>query len=131
MSINERGYPKRDFTERIAVTQRHTQAFRGRLAATHWMYVAQSRRQGQGYMDFENNWGDADPESPAQFCMDEHGRVRLRGRIAGGAVGTVAFTLPPGFWPEQPQSFNLANGDSGYAICEIGTDGAVTVVGIV
>ena len=129
VTIMTRGYPK-DVATRFVVTQRKTQPYRGVLPATQWIYVAFSRRN-QGVMDFENGWGDADPDAPAQFCMDEHARVRLRGRISGGTVGTVAFTLPWGFRPPIPQKFNLANGDSGYAIIEVTPDGAATVTGIV
>jgi hypothetical protein len=127
----ERGYPKVRVEERIMDVHRRSQPYRGLLSATQWMYVAASRRNNQGYLDFEGTWTDADPDSPVQFCMDEHGRVRLRGRIAGGAVGTTVFTLPEGFRPSQPQSFNLANGDTGYAILEINTDGTVVVMGVV
>lgn len=126
----ERGYPKKG-VERIADLQRGSLQYRGRQTATQWIYISQSRRGGYGYMNYEGTWGDGDPNAPGQFCMDEHGRIRLRGRITGGAVGTVAFTLPPGFAPAIPQSFNLANGQTGYAIFEIGTDGAATVVGVV
>ena len=125
-----RGYPK-GAALRLAVTQRKTQVYRGVLPATQWIYVSLSRRGNLGVMDFENGWGDGDPDAPAQFCMDEHGRIRLRGRISGGAVGTVAFTLPQGFRPSIPQKFNLANGDAGYAIIEVLPDGTATVTGVV
>jgi hypothetical protein len=125
-----RGYPK-DAARRFAVTQKKTQVYRGVLPATQWIFISQTRRGGLGLMDYEGGWGDGDPEAPGAFCMDEHGRIRLRGRIAGGSVGTVAFTLPQGFRPPIPQKFNLANGDAGYAIVEVLPDGTATVTGIV
>jgi hypothetical protein len=130
MSAPYRGYPK-DAATRIAVTQKATQQYRGKLPATQWIFINLNRRNGFGVMDFENGWTDPNSETPAQFCMDEHGRIRLRGRISGGSVGTVAFTLPYGFRPPIPQKFALANGDAGYAIIEVTPDGAATVTGIV
>lgn len=123
-----RGYPNSGAI-RFARVQRATQPYRGVLPATQWIYVSLSRRNNLGVMDFENGWID-DPDTPAQFCMDEHGRIRLRGRISGGAVGSVAFTLPYGFRPPIRQKFNLANGDANYAIIEVATDGTATVTGV-
>ena len=125
-----KGYPK-DAARRFAITQKKTQIYRGVLPATQWIFVSQARRGGLGIMDFENGWTDPNNETPAQFCMDEHGRIRLRGRISGGSVGTVAFTLPQGFRPPIPQKFNLANADAGYAIIEVLPAGTATVTGIV
>jgi hypothetical protein len=126
----ERGYPKKGL-ERIADLQRSSLQYRGRQTATQWIFISQSRRGGYGYLDYEGAWGDGDPDAPGQFCMDEHGRIRLRGRIAGGAINTVVFQLPPGYSPPVPQRFNLANGDAGYAIIEIDTEGVAVVTGIV
>ena len=123
----ERGYPK-GVTQRIADIQRSVRPYRGALAATMWIYISQTRRGGYGYMDYENGWGDGDDAAPGQFCMDEHGRIRLRGKIDGGTAGTVAFTLPPGFSPSIPQRFVLSNADSGYAIFDILTSGEAVVV---
>lgn len=123
----ERGYPK-GAAQRIADLQRSARPYRGTQAPTMWIYISQDRRGGWGYMDYENGWGDGDEAAPGQFCADEHGRIRLRGKINGGTVGTVAFTLPPGFWPAIPQRFVLANADSGYAIFDILTNGEAVVV---
>ncbi len=114
----------------MLVTQRATQPYRGVLPATQWIFISLSKRGNLGTMDYENGWGDADPDAPGQFCMDEHGRVRLRGRISGGAVGSVAFTLPYGFRPAVPQSFVLSNADSGYANLEVAPNGEATVTGV-
>ncbi len=124
-----RGYPK-GFEDRMLVTQRATQRYRGLLPATQWIFISQTKRGGLGLMDYENGWGDGDVDAPGQFCMDEHGRVRLRGRISGGTVGTVAFTLPYGFRPAMPQSFVLSNAESGYANLEVAPNGEATVTGI-
>ena len=124
------GYPRGSVMARIFEIQHRGMPYRGLRPATQWIFVEPTRRVG-GYLGFENGWGEGDPDSPVQFCMDESGRIRLRGRISGGTVGTVAFTLPEGFHPPQPQTYVLANGTTGYANCEIGTDGTVTIVGIV
>lgn len=130
MANINRGYPK-DSARRFASVQKRTQEYRGVLPATQWIFINQNRRGGLGLMDFQNGWTDPNDDTPAQFCMDEHGRIRLRGRISGGTVGTVAFTLPYGFRPPIPQKFNLANADAGYAIIEVLPNGEATVTGIV
>jgi len=46
---------------------------------------------------YQNAWGTTGGSQPAQFMKDALGFVHLRGRITGGATGSVAFTLPVGY----------------------------------
>jgi len=63
---------------------------------------------GQGTMGVKksptlvNSWAEfltGDDTIGPQFEKGLDGRVRMRGSIQGGAIGTVAFTLPAGFRP--------------------------------
>ena len=60
---------------------------------------------------YQNAWATAG--TPAAYWKDPHGFVHLRGRISGGATGTVAFTLPVGYRPSDPNSTIPAAGWSG------------------
>lgn len=46
-----------------------------------------------------HSWANAGSTSKAGYLTDGLGFVHLRGRITGGASGSVAFTLPPGYRP--------------------------------
>lgn len=118
---------------RIVESERIADNFRGLLPATGWLYLSLDRRtpsggEPRGVLDFANGWTDSDL-TPAQMCIDEHGRVRMRGRIFGGAIGTevVQPHLPIGFRPLIPQTFILSNGVGGYANVEFLPDGTMRV----
>ena len=46
---------------------------------------------------FKNSWNEVHPAYTVGYMKDELGFVHLRGRISGGAQGTIAFTLPAGY----------------------------------
>lgn len=49
---------------------------------------------------FLNSWANyGAPYNSAGYFKDKEGVVHLRGLIAGGAVGSAAFTLPVGYRP--------------------------------
>jgi hypothetical protein len=53
---------------------------------------------------FENNWRNGSPGTnqsteSAAFYKDQLGIVHLKGMVLGGAQGTTAFHLPPGYRP--------------------------------
>jgi hypothetical protein len=54
-----------------------------------------------GAPSFENSWSNFNTtdNTSAAYYRDAEGFVRLTGLIAGGVVGSRAFTLPPGFRP--------------------------------
>jgi hypothetical protein len=111
-------------------SQRRGEPYRGLLPATGWIFIRKSRRADLGVLDLDNDWIDLDDE-PAQFCMDEHGRVRFRGRILDGVIGTSFCTpLPEGFRAPFPQEFVLANGTDGYANVEALPSGLIRVLSV-
>jgi len=50
----------------------------------------------------------------------------IEGRIAGGAIDTVAFTLPVGYRPLKKYVYNVALAATGYV--EVDTNGEVKIV---
>lgn len=88
-----------------------------------WHYI-----DATGEPAFENSWDNfaagTDPE--AGFRLDgAHGQ--LKGKVAGGSSGTVAFTLPEALWPPEPVNVPVvANGGFGYVTIDE-TNGEVTI----
>jgi hypothetical protein len=68
---------------------------------------------------FQNGWGNYTlapdtASTPAGYFMDSVGLVHLRGKISGGTVGAVMFTLPTGLRPTYTTSLMcLSNGALG------------------
>lgn len=116
----------KDITDRIGQIQKDVNEYRGKRAATSWTFVSAARRGGWGILDFENGWTDTNLQ-PVMFRMSGDGNVEIRGKLTDGVVGTVAFTLPPGYWPPKTRRWACANGTTGYAIVRVDPDGAVTV----
>lgn len=52
-----------------------------------------------GQPAFQNGWAVASGSYPLRFGKDPFGEVFVVGSAAGGASGTVAFTLPSTCWP--------------------------------
>lgn len=53
-----------------------------------------------GEPGFQNSWvNQGTTNSAAAFYKDPFGWVRVKGVIKTGAIGSIAFTLPPGFRP--------------------------------
>lgn len=75
---------------------------------------------------FQNFWDNVgSSHAEAGWYMDEGGEVRFRGRVTGGAAGTVIFTLPEEVRPEYTQSFVCALIGGGTANVEVYPDGSV------
>ncbi len=68
-----------------------------------------------------NSWANAGGYEVAGYRL-EAGRVWLKGSIAGGANGTVAFTLPAEFRPALKVRMQAAG-----SVVEVGTNGDVTI----
>lgn len=80
---------------------------------------------------FENSWDNVgDPYQRMSFCVDGTGAVHIRGKVTGGADGTVVFTLPDLYRPPKNERFTGATDDP-LSICtwEIASNGEVTFVG--
>jgi hypothetical protein len=80
----------------------------------------------QGKPAFANAWTHyGSPYSNAGYIKRPDGWVEMTGVIKSGTVGSVAFTLPPGFRPTSLKSLlTLSNGTTGRV--DIATDGTVT-----
>jgi hypothetical protein len=64
------------------------------LPETGWHKIGVSQELG---VAFQNSWTNAVGVTfpvDAAFHQSEHGEVRFRGKVKGGAVGTTIFTLP-------------------------------------
>ena len=59
---------------------------------------------------FVNGWQDYGAPYSARYYKDTNGRVHLKGLVKGGAAGTVAFTLPVGYRPDNYLYLVVANG---------------------
>lgn len=84
------------------------------------------RRIGDaGQAPFMNSWVNfGTSDAPAAFWRDPLGWVYLRGLIKNGAVGSAAFTLPPGFRPPLRETFvTISNGAVGRV--DVQADGLV------
>jgi hypothetical protein len=81
-----------------------------------------------GQPAFANGWVNyGAPYSNASFIKRPDRWVSLIGAIKSGTVGSVAFTLPPGFRPISSKPLlTLSNGTTGRV--DIGSDGTVTPI---
>jgi hypothetical protein len=81
---------------------------------------------------FQNSWVHYDQPGGrvAKFRKDPAGMVILEGIIKGGADGTVAFTLPAGYRPDQTHFFAV-RGTAGATLVsvQVATDGTVSIYG--
>jgi hypothetical protein len=63
--------------------------------------------------------------SVATRYRKEGDRVWLRGNIASGTMGAVAFTLPVGFRPTTPHQFAAVGGGGNHGYVQVNTNGDV------
>lgn len=76
---------------------------------------------------YKNAWAAFAGDQDAQFVKLENGLVRCRGRIAGGASGSVAFTLPADYAPDRTIYLSAVTAGVAQAQIQVGTNGDVTV----
>jgi hypothetical protein len=78
---------------------------------------------------YQNAWVTYAPDAafPAQYVKLEHGTVWMRGRITGGATGTVAFTLPADYAPDRAVYLTAMTSGIASAQVTVATSGTVTV----
>lgn len=79
---------------------------------------------------FQNGWGNVGGNyPPLAFAMSVDGYVRLEGTCDGGVDGTVVFTLPQGYRPDQSQRFvGALSSGSDFMTVQVDPTGNVTVV---
>lgn len=97
------------------------------LGADPWHLVG-----GVGEPAFQNGWVNFGAgQGVARFRKYPDGRVRLAGQIKSGTAGSVAFTLPVGYWPGQPPGqgqFFVGRGSGGVvALVSVSATGAVAI----
>lgn len=76
---------------------------------------------------YKNSWAAFAGDPDAQFVKLENGLVRCRGRITGGASGSVAFTLPTDYAPDRTIYLSAVTAAVQQAQVQVGTNGDVTV----
>lgn len=93
---------------------------------TTWQKVGPSEGHGIG---FTNTWGNVGGSGnpPASWYLSDNGEVKLRGKITGGNVGSVAFVLPPEVRPQFAETFIVAVDGGGQANVTIRQNGEVYV----
>lgn len=63
-----------------------------------------------GQPGFQNSWSNyGGGYATAAFYKDALGIVHLKGMITSGTIGSVAFTLPPGYTPAEHSYFSVAS----------------------
>ncbi len=92
-----------------------------------------------GQPAFQGTWTDLNSGyAPAGFYVDPIGIVHLKGVIAAGTAGTLAFILPAGYRPPLGLAFAVAAGSPGPTLenvdvlsdGEVVTNGTATVVAL-
>jgi hypothetical protein len=79
---------------------------------------------------FQNGWGNIGGDyPPLAFCLTAAGFVEFEGTCDGGTDGSVVFTLPEGYRPDQSQRFVAAlSAGSDFMTLQVDPTGDVTVV---
>jgi len=83
-------------------------------------------------IDFQNSWGNVGvlagvTNAPAGWYLSEDGEVRMRGKIDGGAAGTIVLVLPEEVRPEYAETFICAVDSGGKANVTVHANGEVIV----
>ena len=95
-----------------------------------WLRVLRDRLvlgENWQFVTFQNSWTDYN-NSYGRYYKDALGIVHLRGRIAGGAVPSIAFTLPEGYRPERNTYFPATASGYTFGTIAIGPLGNVSVL---
>lgn len=75
---------------------------------------------------YQNAWVDfGAPFAPVSYQRDSLGYVHLRGRMGGGTIGAVAFTLPEDYRPTFQSTFAV-DSNSAFGAIDITANGDVT-----
>lgn len=89
------------------------------------MYHSTSSSASWSSPTLVNGWVRDRSDTPTlQYTKSADGLVTLRGRISGGAAGTVIAALPAGFVPAQTELM-VAVSDDGYAMIDVQNDGGI------
>lgn len=71
---------------------------------------------------FQNSWVNAGGNGAVQYrkVADD---VQIRGRMTGGSLSAICFTLPTGYRPPTPQQFPCVGPTASAAALQVGTNG--------
>jgi hypothetical protein len=110
----------RDITETLARTV--NALIDGDVKDTAWHEVGAADEP-----EFQNSWHNYGyPYATLAYRKDSTGYVHLKGRVIGGAVDTVVFTLPLGYRPESTLVLASPMGATGWI--EVGASGDVKII---
>lgn len=79
-----------------------------------------------GGIGFQNSWIDAGSPQALAAYIKEGNWVSLRGVIEGGAVPSIAFTLPVGYRPPYIHRIPVVSNNA-YGQIQVDTDGDVSI----
>ena len=96
------------------------------MAETGWHIIGSSSGYESGVY-LQNSWARVTATGAAipSFYQGEEGRVRARGKVDGGSVGSTIFTFPEECRPEYAESFILSVDGGGFANVTVQPDGQV------
>lgn len=89
-----------------------------------------TKLSGWSTLQFASGTVNYDNSQPAQFCIDELGYVRLRGKITGYVLNGTCFTIPASGKPRFVCHFAIATSDSNVQSCgvlQLNQDGSASV----
>lgn len=99
-----------------------------RRSAGPWRYVGDP-----GEPAFQNGWANAAASAaipnpvPMRFRGALGGGIDIEGDVAGGADGTVVFTLPPIYRPDKDKPLHAHDDDKNYIAGRVFSDGTVVL----
>jgi hypothetical protein len=97
-------------------------AFEALGADADWHLVG-----GVGEPAFQNGWANSGaPYESLSFRIDAEGIIHLKGRVTGGGIDSVIFTLPVGYRPSATQTIHTALEGTGNI--EIASNGEVKII---
>lgn len=100
----------------------HARTINALIWSIEWHYVG-----ADGEPDFENDWINSPGAFQAcRFSKTPEGKLIIEGRIEGGLLDTVVFTLPEGYRPPKNLLFKVPMASAGYV--KVVSTGEVSVV---
>lgn len=81
-------------------------------------------------LTYQNSWVDVGGAyATGGYRKDYAGTAHLKGRVSGGATGTVIATLPAGYRPAATRTFSVSTDVAGMGTVEVANTGEITIVG--
>jgi S-layer homology domain len=110
------------FCPRDFVTRQQMAVFVVRIVGSEAFHIVGDT----GEPPFENGWTNfGGGRTTAGFYIDSQNVVHLKGSITGGASGTTAFTLPPGYRPAATLLLPVSSGSFVIVVATLQSDGTL------